>query len=101
MRQLAIAQADAIILVYSIDDVTSFDEVTRLREQVIDERRRKTPIPIVVVGNKTDVKSAKRVVVREVAQCTVEIEWGNHFMETSAKENLNITRIFNELLWQE
>ena len=66
MRQLAIRSADAFILVFSVDDSESFEEVRRLRELIFEQKtadNKESPplIPIVVVGNKTDLED-KRVI---------------------------------------
>ena len=97
MRKLSIATADAVILVYSVDDEGSFDEVKRLRQQVIDEKGDELT-PIVIVGNKSDLE--ERQVHREMAETTVNIDWGNGYIEASAKNNTNVTGIFRELLRQ-
>jgi len=52
MRRLSISTAHAFLLVYSIDDRASFDEVRRLWEQIKEERTGYTELPCVVAGNK-------------------------------------------------
>lgn len=99
MRKLSISTADAVILVYAVDDEASFDEVKRLRLQVI-EQRRDNMAPIVIVGNKTDVADTGRQVRREMAESTANIDWGNGYVEASAKDNVNVSGIFRELLHQ-
>jgi small GTP-binding protein len=99
MRKLSIGTADAFILVYSVDDEASFEEVKQLRQQIIDQNGDELT-PIVIVGNKADVEEEQREVHREMAETTVAIDWGNGFMEASAKDNVNITGIFRELLHQ-
>lgn len=54
MRALSISSADAFILVYDITNSSTFDEVRTLRDQ-IHEAKGTTSVPIVVVGNKTDL----------------------------------------------
>lgn len=55
-------------------------------------------MPIVVVGNKSDL--AKRVVAREEAEPTAIYDWECGYVECSAKENQNIVQVFKELLIQ-
>ena len=52
MRRLSISTAHAFLLVYSIDDRSSFDEVRRLWEQIKEERSGYSELPCVVAGNK-------------------------------------------------
>lgn len=54
MRALSMSSADAFVLVYDITDADSFTEVRTLRDQ-IHETKESTAVPIVVVGNKTDL----------------------------------------------
>lgn len=97
MRKLAVSTGDAFILVYSIDNTESFDEVRRLRDMLVESKPRK--VPIVVVGNKCDLDDT-RVIKKEVAETIISIDWENRFVESSAKDNINIIRIFQELLVQ-
>ena len=52
MRRLSISTAHAFLLVYSIDDRASFDEVQRLWDQIKEERTGYSQLPCVVAGNK-------------------------------------------------
>lgn len=61
MRALSISSADAFILVYSVVDATTFEEVRVIRDQII-ETKGTTEVPIVVVGNKFDLANDKRQV---------------------------------------
>ncbi|XP_060071396.1 ras-related protein Rap-1-like [Ylistrum balloti] len=95
MRKLAIATSDAFVLVYSVDNDASFDEVKLLREQIIEERN---DVPIVIVGNKADVCEQTRIMEHETAETIACVEWGCGYVEASAKQNLNIPQIFAEML---
>ncbi|KAL9921009.1 ras-related protein Rap-2a-like [Glossina fuscipes fuscipes] len=96
MRTLSIATGVAFILVYAVDDIESWREVERLRNQIITEKGIKPPI--VVVGNKVD--TCERQVEHEVTEMVVCEDWQCGYVECSAKENRGILEIFKELLVQ-
>ncbi|XP_035919784.1 ras-related protein Rap1 [Anopheles stephensi] len=102
MRALSISSADAFILVYDVTDSITFEEVKAIREQ-IHEIKSTTAVPIVVVGNKTDLSEEDedlRQVARDTTESMVTVDWENGFVEASAKLNRNVTQIFKELLVQ-
>ncbi|XP_005092549.1 ras-related protein Rap-1 [Aplysia californica] len=99
MRKLAIDTGDAFVLVYSVENEDSFQEVTSLRQQILDERS-DHEAPIVIVANKTDVGDEKRAILPETAESMVCMDWGNGYVEASAKDNVNIVGIFKEILRQ-
>jgi len=99
MRKLSITHGDAFVLVYSVENETSFEEVKSLRDQIIEQKNDEY-VPIVIVGNKSDIETKKRAIPKETAETTVSMDWGNGYVEASAKDNTNILDIFQELLTQ-
>ena len=95
MLKCSLASADAVLLVYSVADIDSFDEVSRLRDLV--HLQRGEEMPLVVVGNKTDLE---RQIPREEAEATVLCDWENGYVECCAKNNLNVPAVFRALLVQ-
>uniref|UniRef100_A0A1S4H7B1 GTP-binding protein Rhes n=1 Tax=Anopheles gambiae TaxID=7165 RepID=A0A1S4H7B1_ANOGA len=67
MRALSISSADAFILVYDVTDSITFEEVKAIREQ-IHEIKSTTAVPIVVVGNKTDLSDEDEDLRQHVTQ---------------------------------
>ncbi|KAE8577056.1 hypothetical protein XENTR_v10004413 [Xenopus tropicalis] len=96
MRKLNMKSGDAFALVYTMDDPDSFEMVKHLREEILEAKGDKSP-PIVVVANKKDLGGNMKVPWEE-ALSTVELEWNHRLLETSAKENLNVTEVFTEVL---
>ena len=94
MVGLSLSSADAVLLVFSVADVKSFENVSRLRELAISKNAK---MPIVVVGNQTDLP---REVQRGEAEAMVMFEWENGYIECSAKENTGIIEVFQEILHQ-
>ena len=99
MRRLAISTSDAFVLVYAVNDMTSFEEVTRIREQIIGENGNEAK-PIVIVGNKCDVPKEHRLVDGDMVERMVTVDWDNVHLDTSATNNINVTDIFEELMRQ-
>ncbi|XP_058466145.1 GTP-binding protein Di-Ras2 [Malaya genurostris] len=102
MRALSISSADAFILVYDITDSITFEEVKAIREQ-IHEIKSTTAVPIVVVGNKTDLVDEDddiRQIPHGTTESMITVDWENGFVEASAKLNRNVSQIFKELLAQ-
>ena len=94
MVGISLSSADAVLLVFSVADAKSFEEVSRLRDLATS----KVPkMPIVVVGNKTD---QTREVSKGEAESMVMFDWENGYMECCAKEDDGIVPVFQELLNQ-
>lgn len=71
------------LLVFSITSQSSLSELSELREQIIRIKDDEN-VPIVIVGNKSDLES-ERVVTRARA-FSVSQSWGNApYYETSAR----------------
>ncbi|KAJ9595155.1 hypothetical protein L9F63_013563, partial [Diploptera punctata] len=103
MRALSMSSADAFILVYDVNDASTFEEVRVLRDH-IHETKGGTSVPIVVVGNKIDLADQHREASIEVdvetTESVVTVDWENGFVEASAKDNTNVSQVFKELLAQ-
>lgn len=97
MRRLAINTADAIVVVYAIDDAESFEQARQIHEQIAELRPGR--VPVVVVGNKADLDTDRKV-RREVAETVISIDWEHGFIEASAKDNTRVMDIFHKLLIQ-
>ncbi|KAK7870932.1 hypothetical protein R5R35_012154 [Gryllus longicercus] len=98
MRALSISTGDAFVLVFAVDDADTWEEVRRLREQIVEARGCK--VPIVVVGNKRDLPPEQRAVARELTETVAIFDWECGYVECSAKDNDHIVEVFKELLVQ-
>ena len=91
------------VLVYSVNDEESFEEVSQLREAILSSRSSEDAddvVPIVIVGNKTDCLDSERQVPNITAETVVTIDWEHGYAETSAKTGEGVENIFRELLKQ-
>ena len=81
----------AFMLVYSVDDRSSFDVVRILYERVLDCGAHDAAM--VLVANKCDLKD-QRQVPQEEAAATAK-KWGAQFVEISAKNAKHVDDLFN------
>ncbi|KAH0795438.1 ras-related protein Rap-1b isoform X1 [Histomonas meleagridis] len=95
ITDVAIKDADAVMIMYSITSQISFDEAGQFREKVLSIFPNKK-INMVLVGNKCDLEPERSVSFskgQELAQ-----HWCCPFFETSAKKEINIYQSFESLL---
>lgn len=91
-------QGQGFLLVFSITNASSLNELSELREQIIrikdDEK-----VPLVIVGNKSDLEE-DRAVPRARA-FGLSQSWGNApYYETSARRRANVNEVFIDLCRQ-
>ena len=99
LRDQYMRSGDGYIIVFSITSITSFLEVNAIKEQlnIVLDADNNTLIPIILVGNKCDLEEYRQVQSSD-AQRLAE-EWKVKYFETSAKNKININRIFEELVY--
>uniref|UniRef100_A0A2P2HZ75 GTP-binding protein Rheb homolog n=1 Tax=Hirondellea gigas TaxID=1518452 RepID=A0A2P2HZ75_9CRUS len=83
------------ILVYSITSDKSFQVVQNLYRKLIDMIG-KVHVPVVLVGNKTDLQK-ERVVSTEEGKRIAEM-WGAMFIETTAKRRDTVSDVFTKVV---
>jgi len=83
------------LLVYNITSRPTFDEVSVLYDKIL-RTKEANKVPIVLVGNKCDLKDERQVEYTEGAE--LARTWGCAFFETSAKIKLNNEACFFELV---
>lgn len=95
MRTSYMRQGKGFIIVYAIDDRSSFEEVEVFHRDLT--RTKGTPnVPVVICGNKCDLED-KRVVSKTEGE-ELAGRLGGLFFETSALANINIENSFRELV---
>ncbi|XP_023343355.1 GTP-binding protein Rheb isoform X2 [Eurytemora carolleeae] len=85
------------VLVYSIDSSKSFEIVRTIYEKIMDMIGNPN-VPVVVVGNKSDLQ-AEREVSREEGEGLAK-DVNAVFLETSAKDNLCVNDLFQKIVVQ-
>lgn len=91
LRDQWIRDGEGFVLVYSVTTRTTFECVKTFRDQVIRVKDTED-VPMVLVGNKCDAKDLREV-SKEEGQEFAEL-LGCRFIETSAKESLNVEEAF-------
>jgi small GTP-binding protein len=95
LRDQYMRMSEAFLLVYSITDPSSFEDIWQIHEQLlrsVDEDH----IPTVVIGNKSDLEDERGVSTEDGMKFAQQI--GASFFETSAKNGINIDIAFRELV---
>ncbi|KAJ3315765.1 GTP-binding protein [Blyttiomyces sp. JEL0837] len=83
------------VLAYSIASRSSFEMCSVIRDKILNYTGLDW-VPIVLVGNKTDLSGQRQV--NEDEGRKIALSWGAAFVETSAKVGTNVTRIFELML---
>uniref|UniRef100_A0A667YN68 Si:dkey-27j5.5 n=1 Tax=Myripristis murdjan TaxID=586833 RepID=A0A667YN68_9TELE len=105
-RRLSILTGDIFLLVFSLDDRHSFEEVCALRAEILAAKTKlikssvsdqcaKPQVPLVVCANKVDLPPSETEISRaEVLQALGE---DCAYFETSAKDSTNLEKLFETL----
>jgi GTPase KRas protein len=83
------------LLVYNITSKSTFDEVSILHDKILRTKDAEK-VPIVLAGNKADLKDERQVPYEEGTRLAKQ--WNCPFFETSAKIKLNNEACFFELV---
>ncbi|NXI42410.1 RASD1 protein, partial [Galbula dea] len=104
MRRLSILTGDVFILVFSLDNRESFEEVQRLKQQILETKsclKNKTKenieVPLVICGNKGDRDFYREVQPREIEQLVGGDPKKCAYFEISAKKNSSLDQMFQAL----
>ncbi|GAA5975597.1 hypothetical protein JCM10908_005212 [Rhodotorula pacifica] len=95
MREQYMRTGEGFLLVYSITSRNSFDEIGTFHQQILRVKD-KDYFPVVVVANKADLEHERQVGTHE-GQALAK-HFGCRFIETSAKQRLNVDDAFHDLV---
>jgi Ras-related protein Rap-1B len=97
-RELYIKTGRGFLLVFSITSPSSLSELQELRSQIL-RIKGNTSVPIVLVGNKSDLEEDRAVSRGRAFQ--VSQQWGRvPYYETSARHRANVEEVFKDLCRQ-
>ncbi|RZF40701.1 hypothetical protein LSTR_LSTR007992 [Laodelphax striatellus] len=96
MREQYMRNGDGYMLVYSVTDKQSFDNIKHFHTQILQVKDRDI-FPMLLVANKVDLVHARRV--SEEAGRDLAHQLGVAYIETSAKDPpLNVDEAFHEVV---
>ncbi|XP_058486695.1 GTP-binding protein REM 1 isoform X1 [Solea solea] len=87
----------AYVIVYSVTDRSTFESAAELRI-TLRRIRQAENIPIILVGNKSDLVRSREVAIEEGRACAVVFDC--KFIETSASLQHNVTELFEGMVRQ-
>ncbi|WWC87714.1 uncharacterized protein L201_002606 [Kwoniella dendrophila CBS 6074] len=100
LNDMFIRESEGFILVFSLCQRDTFEEIIRTYDAI---QRIKLPegnqrVPIVIVGNKSDLVDEREVDSTEGEK--LALEWQCSYYETSARISTNITAVFENIVRQ-
>uniref|UniRef100_A0A914QH10 GTP-binding protein Di-Ras2 n=1 Tax=Panagrolaimus davidi TaxID=227884 RepID=A0A914QH10_9BILA len=100
MQRLSVSKGHAFVLVYSVTSLQSYNELIPIVLMLQEVKGSAlSDSPIMLVGNKKDEESRREVEYSKAEKLATK--WGIGCIETSAKNNENITELFKKLLAME
>lgn len=96
MRHQYMNSGDGFMLVYSIISLATFDDLRKVHEELLSIRNDDEYVPCILVGGECDLEDERQVGM-DLGQSLAH-QWGCLFMEVSAKEDINISAAFIELV---
>src|SRR5271169_3433910 len=99
MRDHQMRDRQGFILVYDITNPASLSDLHDLHQQILRNKltaHSKATVPLVLVGNKLDLASERRVSLATAQE--VATSWNCSLFETSAKVRVNVDEVFDEIV---
>ncbi|XP_043914440.1 GTP-binding protein REM 2 [Protopterus annectens] len=97
MQDNCMQMGDAFLLIFSVTDRESFDRAAKLCGKLIAQRQNQD-IPIILVGNKSDLVRSREVSAEEGRTCAVSFNC--KYIETSAALHHNTRKLFEGVVRQ-
>ena len=87
--------ADGILLGFSLTEPKSLDSVNYWIKEINDNCSKSYPISLILFGNKCDCKDNIKVKPEDIE--VIKKKYNLEYYETSAKENINVKKVFEDL----
>ncbi|KAL5481783.1 hypothetical protein EMCRGX_G022023 [Ephydatia muelleri] len=98
VRDRYMRDGEGFLLVYSLTERSTFVPMPKISEQIKRVKDTDKPVPMVLVGNKSDMADKREVPAGEGEQLARQLKCP--FFETSAKLRSNVEECFHELVRQ-
>jgi len=95
MREQYMRSGEGFLLVFSLAERASFEEIYKFHKQVLRVKDR-DEFPMLIVGNKADLDKNRQVSVEECENMAKQLK--TPFIECSAKNRMNVDQAFFELV---
>jgi small GTP-binding protein len=95
VRDNYLRAGDGFLCVFSLTERDSFRATRDLREQILRVKSNQPDIPMILIGNKTDLTAQRQVSEEEAL--ALALDWNCKYMETSAKTRLNVENAFYDI----
>lgn len=95
MREQYMRSGEGFLLIFSVADRSSFDEMFKFHRQILRVKDR-DEFPMLMVGNKSDLESQRTVSLEDAQQLSRQLKIP--YIECSAKLKINIDQAFHELV---
>jgi len=95
MREQYMRSGEGFLLVFSLADRSSFEEVYKFHKQVLRVKDR-DEFPMLIVGNKADLEKNRQVSIDECMNLAKQLK--TPYIECSAKNRMNVDQAFFELV---
>ncbi|KAI9528519.1 Ras- protein R-Ras2 [Dissostichus eleginoides] len=95
MREQYMRTGEGFLLVFSVTDRGSFEEIYKFQRQILRVKDR-DEFPMILVGNKADLEQQRQVTQEEGQQLARQLKVT--YMEASAKIRMNVDQAFHELV---
>ncbi|KAJ7183159.1 ras family-domain-containing protein [Mycena filopes] len=95
MREQYMRTGEGFLLVYSITSRDSFEEISTYHQQILRVKDQDA-FPVIVVANKSDLEYERQVGMNEGRDLAKH--FGCKFIETSAKQRINVDEAFSNLV---
>lgn len=101
LRKFFMPLGDVFVLVYDITQDFTFEEINPIKDEIFAANERSMELPFILIGNKSDMEDDRVVTVEEGQNLCKAMEKNGghwHFMEASAKENINVKELFRKAI---